>query len=121
MNRKIYLILTSVFLSSMILMGCNANDDRDDVNRRNMNTPVNYENDMNDVDLNNDDVYRDNDLRNNGLRNDVRNDIRDNDMNAPGVDEDDNILRDDENDNDPDPEDIIEDPKDMIDNDKRDE
>jgi hypothetical protein len=119
MNRKIYLVLTSAFLSSVILMGCNANDDRDDVNRRNMNTPVNYENDMNDVDLNNDDVYRDNDARN--LRNDVRNDVRDNDMNAPGVDEDDNLLRDDENDNDPDPEDIIEDPRDMTDKDKRDE
>lgn len=121
MNKKIYFILTSVFLSSLILMGCNANDDRDDVNRRNMNTPVNYENDINDVDLNNDDVYRDNDVRKNGLRNDVRNNVRDNDMNVPGVDKDDNLLREDENDKNFDSEDMIEDPKDMTDRDKRDE
>lgn len=122
MNRKIYLIITSVFLSSLVLIGCNANDDRDD-RRRNMNAPMNYENDINDVDLNNDDIYRDNDLRNNDLRdNDLRdNDLRDNDINAPGVDNDDNILRDDENDNNPDPEDIIEDPKDIIDKDRKDE
>ncbi|WP_419182802.1 hypothetical protein [Metabacillus fastidiosus] len=41
--------------------------------------------------------------------------------NLPGVDKDDNMLKDDEKDNDPDPEDPVEDAEDMGDNDNKDE
>ena len=41
--------------------------------------------------------------------------------NVPGVDENDNMFKDDEKDNDPDPEDAVEDMEDMGDRDNRDE
>ena len=41
--------------------------------------------------------------------------------NVPGVDENDNMFKDDEKDNDPDPEDAVEDIEDMGDRDNRDE
>ena len=51
--------------------------------------------------------------------NDVNDDL--NTDNVPGVDENDNMFKDDEKDNDPDPEDAVEDMEDMGDRDNRDE
>ena len=50
---------------------------------------------------------------------DVNDDL--NTDNVPGVDENDNMFKDDEKDNDPDPEDAVEDMEDMGDRDNRDE
>ena len=51
--------------------------------------------------------------------NDVNDDL--NTDNVPGVDENDNMFKDDEKDNDPDPEDAVEDMEDMGDRNNRDE
>ena len=53
------------------------------------------------------------------IDNNVNDDL--NTDNVPGVDENDNMFKDDEKDNDPDPEDAVEDMEDMGDRDKRDE
>ena len=53
------------------------------------------------------------------MNNNVNDDL--NTDNVPGVDENDNMFKDDEKDNDPDPEDAVEDMEDMGDRDKRDE
>lgn len=105
MNKKWYLILASALIYTSMLFGCNLNDDRDD---RTKQTPVNYENRNVNYDR---DYDMDNDVYDRNINN----------LNAPGVDEDDNMLRDDENDANPDPEDIVEDPKDMFDRDRTDE
>ncbi|MCY8239108.1 hypothetical protein MOC43_18415 [Bacillus inaquosorum] len=91
--KKWLQIISALFLSSFVLMGCNTGQDNND-----NNAP--------DVEENNQD--------NNGNNQDT------NDNNVPGVDEDDTINKDDEKDNDPDPEDPVEDPEDT-DKDRKDE
>lgn len=71
MNSKWLRLLTALFLSATMLVGCNNGDGENDP--------------------------------------------------PPGVDQNDTINKDDENDKDPDPEDPVEDPKDMGDQDNKDE
>ncbi|MGM0878921.1 MAG: hypothetical protein ACQEWV_30735 [Bacillota bacterium] len=96
MNKKWFFMLTGIFLSAMMLLGCNLNPD-----------PAPPEEDQNQVDEDLNDT--------NDLNGDTEND------NLPGVDEDDNMFKDDEEDADPDPEDPIEDPEDIGDKDNKDE
>jgi hypothetical protein len=91
MNRKWLLTITTIFLSTMMIMGCNFNQDRQNDQNQDNIEETNY----NDAERGND--------------------------NSPGVDENDNMLKDDERDRDPDPEDPIEDPEDMGDRDRRDD
>ncbi|WP_412095592.1 hypothetical protein [Bacillus inaquosorum] len=93
--KKWLQIISALFLSSFVLMGCNTGQDNND-----------NDNNAPDVEENNQD--------NNGNNQDT------NDNNVPGVDEDDTINKDDEKDNDPDPEDPVEDPEDT-DKDRKDE
>ncbi|WP_175640408.1 hypothetical protein [Metabacillus schmidteae] len=94
MNNKWILMLVGLVFSAMIAAGCNAEPD-----------PAPPADDQNQVD------QEDNTTDNNG-------DIEEN---VPGVDEDDTMTKDDENDKDPDPEDPIEDAEDMGDNNNKDE
>jgi hypothetical protein len=93
MNKKWFISLISACLSAMMLVGCNADQ----------NPPPEEPNgDQTPVDENINDTNGDNDQ-------------------APGVDENDTINKDDENDADPDPEDVVEDPEDINDADNKDE
>lgn len=95
MKMKKWLQMISVlFLSSFVLMGCNNDQDENNDN----NAPDVEENDQD----------------HNGNNQDTDNN------NVPGVDEDDTINQDDENDNEADPEDPVEDAEDT-DKDKKDE
>ena len=89
MNKKWLIMLTGILFSAM-LVGCNGDQN-----------PPPPEEDQNQVD---EDVNDTNDLNDDTENN-----------NLPGVDEDDNLMKDDEKDTDPDPEDPIEDPEDMQD------
>ncbi|PGS51960.1 hypothetical protein [Bacillus sp. AFS041924] len=123
MMKKSAVIFTNILLASSILVGCNVNEPENDrsqlqkqmrYDRENVNYDDNYQMNRNNYHYDNDDINDDLDNTKIYKRN-VNN------INAPGVDQNDNLLRDDENDADPDPEDIVEDPKDMIDRDRRDE
>ncbi|OAS82532.1 MULTISPECIES: hypothetical protein [Metabacillus] len=96
MNKKWYLMMTSILLAAMVSVGCN-NADPD---------PAPPEDDTG--------------VEENGANNDA-NDIIEGEENVPGVDENDTMNKDDENDADPDPEDPIEDAEDMGDNNNKDE
>ncbi|KAA9027760.1 hypothetical protein [Niallia endozanthoxylica] len=100
MNKKCFLILVGTVLSAMLITGCN-NNDQDPPPEDNNN------------------VIENDDMNNNNGNNDQNNNL--DPENIPGVDEDDNMLKDDENDNDPDPEDPIEDAEDMGNGNKKDE
>lgn len=91
MNRKWLLTITTIFLSTMMILGCNFNQDRQNDQNQDNIEETNY------------------------------NDDERVNENPPGVDENDNMLKDDERDRDPDPEDPIEDPEDMGDRDRRDD
>ena len=93
MHKKLLLMLTTIFFSTMIITGCNF-DQNGPEDQNQMNEDIEETNFPNDGTDNN---------------------------NLPGVDENDNMLRDDEKDRDPDQEDPIEDPRDMGDEDRRDE
>ncbi|WP_338453020.1 hypothetical protein R4Z09_14800 [Niallia oryzisoli] len=85
-NKLNKLILAGTVLSAMLIAGCN-NNDQDPPPEDNNNMIVN------------------DDMNNNNGNNDQNNNL--NSENLPGVDEDDNMFKDDENDKDPDPEDSI--------------
>ncbi|MCO4851248.1 hypothetical protein [Bacillus vallismortis] len=93
--KKWLQMISALFLSSFVLIGCNNDQDENNDN----NAPDVEENDQN----------------HNGNNQDT-----DNNNNVPGVDENDTINQDDENDNDADPEDPVEDAEDT-DKDKKDE
>lgn len=98
MYNKWLLMLAGVSLSVILMAGCNNNQEPPPP-ENNVKTPAPVDEDVNDT-----------------------NDLNDQDNGtAPGVDKNDNMLKDDENDNAPDPEDPIEDPKDMTDPDNKDE
>jgi hypothetical protein len=99
MNKKWFVTLIGICLSFMMLVGCNADQNPPPEEPNGDQTPVD-------------------DNTNNG--NNGNNGNNDNDQ-APGVDENDTINKDDENDADPDPEDVIEDPKDITDPNNKDE
>ena len=123
MINKRAVVLTGIFLSTSILISCNVNKPNNDrsqlqkqmrYERENVNYDDNYR-------INRDNYHYDNDDLNDDLDNTKIYKRNVNNINAPGVDRNDNMLRDDENDSVPDREDIIEDPKDMLDRDRRDE
>jgi hypothetical protein len=101
MNKKWYLMMTSILLAAMVSVGCN-NADPD---------PAPPEDDAG---------VEENGTHENGTNNDA-NDIIEGEENVPGVDENDTINKDDENDAKTDPEDPIEDAEDMGDNNNKDE
>lgn len=97
-------MLTGILLSAIMVVGCNVDPDP---------APPDDNNGVNENGANN----------GNGANNNDNNtdDIIEGEGNIPGVDENDNMLKDDENDADPDPEDPIEDPEDIGDKDRKDE
>jgi hypothetical protein len=97
MNKKWFFMLIGIFLSAM-LVGCNVDPDP---------APPEDNNGVDENGANNNDNNAD--------------DIIEGEENIPGVDEDDNMFKDDEEDADPDPEDLIEDPEDIQDKDNLDE
>jgi hypothetical protein len=99
MNKKWYLMMTSILLAAMVSVGCN-NVDPD---------PAPPENGV-----------EENGTNENGANNDA-NDIIEGEENIPGVDENDTMNKDDENDANKDPEDPIEDAEDIGDNNNKDE
>lgn len=93
MNKKWFNVLTSVFFSALLLVGCNVNDQdpappEEDQNNETENAPEEEGNDT---------------------------------ENLPGVDENDTMNKDDEEDAEKDPEDPVEDPEDMNDKDRQDD
>jgi hypothetical protein len=112
MNKKWYLMMTSILLAAMVSVGCN-NADPDPAPPENNDTGV-EENGTNENGANQ------NGTNENGANNDA-NDIIEGEENIPGVDENDTMNKDDENDANKDPEDPIEDAEDIGDNNNKDE
>ncbi|MGM0875817.1 MAG: hypothetical protein ACQEWV_13735 [Bacillota bacterium] len=94
MNKKWFLMFTSILLAAVVSVGCNVDPDPappEDANEETV--PGDNENNTNNQD----------------------------DATVPGVDENDTMNQDDEKDANRDPEDVIEDAKDMNDEDNKDE
>lgn len=111
MNKKWFLALTGTVLSAMMLTGCNGDQEPPPEEEPNVEQAPQDEG-MNGTNGN---------VDNDGDINDNDGDVTpENDM-APGVDENDTMNQDDENDAQPDPEDAIEDPQDITDENNKDQ
>jgi hypothetical protein len=110
MNKKWFLMFTSILFAALVSVGCNnADPDPAPPEDANKETVPGDENNTN----NQDDATVPGDDENNTNNQD--------DAIVPGVDENDTINQDDEKDADRDPEDVIEDAEDMGDKDNKDE
>lgn len=96
MNKKRFLTLTCAFLSAIMLMGCNDAEEQ---------TPEK------------DQIEEQAPTEDNNLNENTDPETEE----APGVDENDTINKDDEKDANPDPEDPVEDPEDTADKDNKDQ